>query len=488
MATKNKLLPIEAVRRLPSIHASQIPHYDLPTELNSLAEEIFNEIESARASTQGVSSKTQRQVKLHVIWFLNCLRICFESIPRCCLALPKRSNEYGKRGVFKGNISYVHTQKILAAMMRMGLIETTPGVYISGKRGYVTRISLTTELSKELAKAAYIWSKPEIISDLQQLIILRDELKKNITTPKTRQTTAWRKNLIEINDALTDSTICLWLKDHRLAEIGMNLKQNKKDLSDPFINYRNCQLRRIFSRGKLSLGGRFYGGWWQMLPSELRRHIYIDGMPTVECDYSGMSLRLLYAKENKPFPSSDPYDIGLEVNSRNRGIIKRFVNALLNDESNRFRLNESEYDALGVTHKTLKKLLYLHHKEIAHHFGTGIGLQTQYIDSCIAEEVMLNMVRGYNTVVLPIHDSFIVRQSFQDILESEMQAAFMKLTNTSAKITSDRSLADPDNQISIDSNGIFDLNISYEEMLNLRKDYSIAISYTESKHEVGLQR
>ena len=44
-------------------------------------------------------------------------------------------------------------------------------------------------------------------------------------------------------------------------------------------------------------GGRFYGGFWQKTEKELRKHIFIDNQSTVEIDYSGFHILLLYGLE-----------------------------------------------------------------------------------------------------------------------------------------------------------------------------------------------
>jgi|TARA_B100001146_G_scaffold196452_1_gene184762 hypothetical protein len=50
-----------------------------------------------------------------------------------------------------------------------------------------------------------------------------------------------------------------------------------------------------------SSGGRFYRGWWQNIPRELRQHITIDGEPCSELDYSGQHLLLLYGLEGDEY-------------------------------------------------------------------------------------------------------------------------------------------------------------------------------------------
>ena len=85
---------------------------------------------------------------------------------------------------------------------------------------------------------------------------------------------------------------------------------------------------------------------------------------------------------------------------------------------------------LGVSKKTLKNLLIKEHKPILDSFSTGIGLDAQFTDSVVAEAVIMNMMKD-DIVVLPIHDSFIVRAGYRQHLEQVMNAAFRDIAHAS---------------------------------------------------------
>jgi len=126
----------------------------------------------------------------------------------------------------------------------------------------------------------------------------------------------------------------------------------------------------------------------------------------------------------------DLYDIGLKGSkkylSRARELIKIYINALLNDESGHYRLKPSELEELKLSHKELNNLVKKCHKSIAHLFGTGVGLELMYLDSKIAEELML-FFRFQGVVLLPIHDSFIIRAGYELSLRAEMKNIFNRL-------------------------------------------------------------
>ena len=99
-------------------------------------------------------------------------------------------------------------------------------------------------------------------------------------------------------------------------------------ISGYLVNYPENFVRRIFNNGKWSDGGRFYGGWWQRIPGELRRRIVINnsGNTCSELDYSGLHIVLLYAQENIDYWKDvqvDPYTLdGYETSERMRQLLK----------------------------------------------------------------------------------------------------------------------------------------------------------------------
>jgi hypothetical protein len=234
--------------------------------------------------------------------------------------------------------------------------------------------------------------------------------------------------LYQLNSKLTEHCISLALSDHALMELEK--KQAEKDKAERrYIDFYQTQLVRIFARGSITKGGRLYRVWWQNILSEYRKYIHIDGEPTVEVDYSAMSIRLLYAKYKLPYPiEKDPYDIGLSnwVGRKDcrRKPIKRFVNAILNDEDGIYTLKSSDKELLGgISDTELRRLIESTHPEIYPKMIAGIGLELQFLDSEIACSI-LHMLQNRNIVVLPIHDSFVVQAKHANELQVMMSDSF----------------------------------------------------------------
>jgi hypothetical protein len=210
---------------------------------------------------------------------------------------------------------------------------------------------------------------------------------------------------------------------------------NKKK---PLIfNYLHTQLRRIFSRGSFELGGRFYGGWWQFIPSEYRPFITINGLPTVELDYSEIHPRIMYQEANLSPPEGDLYDIGIrfdgisynkdrEPYKSKRKVIKTFINAMINDDRGNYKLSSDQIETIGMNTAQLEAAVLKKHPIIKNIKGKGHGLRYQFIDSQIAEKVMMKLL-SKDILCLPVHDSFICQEHHLSDLENAMNEAYVEV-------------------------------------------------------------
>jgi CRISPR/Cas system endoribonuclease Cas6 (RAMP superfamily) len=147
----------------------------------------------------------------------------------------------------------------------------------------------------------------------------------------------------------------------------------------------------------------------------------------VELDYSGHHFRILYAMESLT-PPDDPYDLPdfKREDQKTAGMI--IINA--SDEGAAAHAIQSE----GIQDvKRLIKALKVHHAPIAKYFFTGEGNKLMYKDSILAERVMLRMLESGSTI-LPVHDSFIVRNSYETELEEIMQEEYERAFASTAKL------------------------------------------------------
>jgi hypothetical protein len=265
----------------------------------------------------------------------------------------------------------------------------------------------------------------------------RNKEKIDLPVPNTRDVRRMRRNLVKINHFIRQQAICLDRSDENLMALAARMSQedyeiefdgNVNSKKARIFNFAHVQLRRIFSRGSMERGGRFYGGWWQFIPKEERRYITINGMATIEFDYSEMHPRFMYLDNNLKVPEGDLYDIGEQYRAH-RSIIKTFLNALLNDDTGRYQISQEEANILGLSSAELRAKLKERHPILKDLIGKGKGLDYQYKDSKIAEKIMLNLMKK-GVVCLPIHDSFICDMSkdYAEELLKEMNAVYQQET------------------------------------------------------------
>ena len=75
-----------------------------------------------------------------------------------------------------------------------------------------------------------------------------------------------------------------------------------------FVDFSNTTIKRVFNNASWKQGGRWYGGWWQSIKSNSRKHITINGSPTVELDYKALHPFMLYQREGVTWADGfDPY-------------------------------------------------------------------------------------------------------------------------------------------------------------------------------------
>jgi hypothetical protein len=92
---------------------------------------------------------------------------------------------------------------------------------------------------------------------------------------------------------------------------------------------------RVFN-GDLRHGGRWYGPFWQNLPSGARPKLLIDGEPVVEVDFAACQLRFMFAYIGLPDPLDgqirpiDPASDLYNINGLDRNVVKLALLVMVN--------------------------------------------------------------------------------------------------------------------------------------------------------------
>jgi hypothetical protein len=394
-------------------------HPSVQNAINSLLDEVL-----AQRDGPGRRIRDKDKIRKHLVAIILDLYVASIEKPlglvRPCprwigTPLSKAAFRHGSR--YKQlHLSYRHFTSVLADLVGLGYVKQRIGFYDrrQGGKAYVTRIRARSKLLSFLRDQAVV---PEMIERERQqdpeVIVLRDRKKKPVEYEDTEQTITWRENLRAINRSL--SALHLGLLGVDVGEL------NRRLLRDPEhrpVEFDQNQLKRVFNNSSFEEGGRFYGGWWQNIPREYRKHIAINHSLTAEVDYSGYHVRMLYSDAGLDAPD-DPYDIpGLD-----RDVQKLAMQILINAEA-----RGSASSALarkGIRPKQVLPMLQERHAPIAGAFHSGMGTKLQFRDSCVAERIMLAML-GQGIPVLPVHDSFIVPQVEEEELETQMELAFLE--------------------------------------------------------------
>ena len=269
----------------------------------------------------------------------------------------------------------------------------------------------------------------------QESIILRDKVngaRNEINYDDTDVTITMRMNVRIINECLTRHWPDLQITDTDYVALQERL-QISKDKSP--VNFANRILRRVFTMGSFEKGGRFYGGWWQNIPSELRRYITIDSKRTCELDYSQLNPHMIYSLAGKDMGSDDAYT--RVFGEKHRDLVKEAFNAMMQAETVlRAKPRDIDLHNKPFSWKELKLAILEAHKPIADMFFTGIGNTLQFKDSQIAEQIMLHYAHN-DVPVLPVHDSFIMHHAYGDTfynniseLEEQMRKAYRHVMGT----------------------------------------------------------
>lgn len=333
-------------------------------------------------------------------------------------------------------LRYESMVKIADALKDMGYIESRTGYYDRGKGvGKNARMIATRKLINLLTVTYGLDGDGVIRSPDEETVILKDKNKELIDYAENSTVSQMRANLKVINDRIEKSFIGLCVDDDCLARIREELKREASEDEGKIrkvIDFSKKKLRRIFNNSSFEEGGRFYNGWWQEIPSKYRKHIRIDDMGTCEIDFSGLHINMLYAIEGLPLPTEDVYTLdGIPIDAR--GMLKTILQILLNAENEKKALtaickmfprreHPEVFASRVITHKKIMAAFKDKHRALSKYFCSGYGVKLQFVDSQIAEEVLL-MLAEKDIVALPVHDSFIVQRIHRNELVEAMNEA-----------------------------------------------------------------
>ena len=327
------------------------------------------------------------------------------------------------------DIKFDSTIKIIDALKKLAYVEGVKGFSFKKQKHFRdARLRATNKLIT-LLEERFEFS-PIFIerAEDEEVIILEDAEKKLIDYAETATTTEMRQNLKFINFLYQQHFLGLRISDKEIKEFNerARIKQRLDHENHPeVIDYSRIKMKRIFNNSSFADGGRFYNGWWQSVPSRYRPYITIDNETTIEIDFTGYHANILYILEGLPVPVDDVYSV-CDLPDNARKPLKRIFNILLNTKDMNSAVKaansmimEKGYKDLFANVSVESVILAFKNKHCAinKYILSGFGIKLQYIDSKIAEGIMLSLGRR-GIVALGIHDSFIVQRKYKkDLLE-----------------------------------------------------------------------
>lgn len=313
-------------------------------------------------------------------------------------------------------------------LQSLGLVEVRNGFHSRdrARASTLTRMRPTDRFKAVLREAGI---RPERLPRApQDLVRINEPITPLEVEPA--DVTASRAVLETVN--AVNGSAAISLPDDAWVRIGNRYRNGNENDRARAGNECAKSLFRIFKHD-WSRGGRLYGAFWINLPKEERRHLTINGNPTVELDYRSLHPAILYARAGVPL-DVDPYLVpGYDHVPREQG--KRTFNRLLNSESRR----HIRWNAPDQAHFSSRREFRAYVQALNAHLApistlfvtargtdrlTGIRLQREDSDLAIG---VIQTISGMGFPVLPIHDSFIVERDNESILRNIMLDEFTRI-------------------------------------------------------------
>jgi hypothetical protein len=225
------------------------------------------------------------------------------------------------------------------------------------------------------------------------------------------------------------------------SEIVLNEKFPLRQIGVEQLVFRLASeyLHRVYNRKSFDLGGRAYGALHQTLPKQMRRNIRIDGLETVELDFSAYHILMLYHKEGIDY-SGDPYLVCGGESFRDTFKIVALVAINAPNERSAYGAIRQELNSRGIPlPDTEKPLVYLvnsfrqTHKPIAKYLFSDVGLELQKIDSDIMNVILMRLM-DHGILGLSVYDSVIVAEGHEQILREIMIKEYEKVMKFKPKL------------------------------------------------------
>ena len=222
----------------------------------------------------GPKPKTTYKQQFRVV--LLDLLVAWKTDPELCIGVPMSSNGWDTSSRYN---ALRLSKKIISLVRRahqVGLIDVANGSYAGpyGPANRNTRIRAAAPLKEMFAEVSIDLSDVRRHPD-QECIVLKqaDSLVEYEDTDDTR---AMRVRLRAYNAMLKQTFIDIPSLEQPIIERQITTGPDAGQVERVTISDDQKFVRRIFSRGRWDMNGRFYGPWWQQVGKDWRSQIFIN--------------------------------------------------------------------------------------------------------------------------------------------------------------------------------------------------------------------
>ena len=370
------------------------------------------------------------------------LYVGWKTDPTLCTAVSHNNNDYKPNSRYNALHIPKRITEIFNVLYENAYLDRIKGAYNHENPTLSRRTRYRpTDLLQSLFGKIGIETYDINLHQDQECIILRDKgpdalRATDLEYGDTNLTCSMRSEVMAYNNLINRHYVDVATLQKPFIVREVNPKRGKSYTIQHPVDQNHKFTRRIFSRGSWELNGRWNGGFWQNLPKYMRRDILIDGEPTDEIDYSGLHPSLLALMQGYRL-TGDPYDLGKHVCPRiplqdQRKVVKQLVLIGINAKNRNSAFRAFQSDNKGYKKADLEQVLDAFidkHPYLADSICADQGIKLMNVDSNLTTHI-INQFVALGKPILPIHDSYIVKNEDRQLLRSAMSKACVDVVGT----------------------------------------------------------
>lgn len=416
-------------------------------EAKELSDTVWNQyFKEAFPPVSGKGNKAKSEPKKQFKVLLLDLYDAWLDDPELSIGVGMSNNAYKKNARYNALYISAKIMEVINHAYLRGLIDKKTGSEQSGK---TTRIRASSKLAEIFSKAELtVFDLTEEVPNKEVIILNKKEYRddKERTVHVDYEDTDFEP-IVEMRQQVQQYNALLWRtfidiptrEEPCIEQPYWDKKVGAMKIRRVKLTQDNKFVRRVFYRANWNLGGRFHGGWWQSIKEDWRKQIYINDESTIEQDYSGLHINLLYGLEGLE-PQQDPYVLENLLgftDDEQRKIVKGIALMGINAQSPKKAFSAFRQDqetgsaAKSLKDKQLQRLLDAFkekHPEIADSICTDKGVELMRVDGRITAKV-INHFTKKNIPILSIHDSYIIQNQHSGQLIKVMNKAVAEELN-----------------------------------------------------------